>query len=137
MRNALMVCGVIAAGCFVVATAAAQDKAAEAAPAAAAAGEKKEAPEFLVFDKVEGKVKVAPVKFEHKKHGEMLGGCAACHEGKEPLFAQKHVGGMKMADMKAGKGCGACHNGKEMQVGKETKVVFAAGTKCVACHKKS
>ncbi|MBI3565392.1 MAG: hypothetical protein HY079_09375 [Elusimicrobia bacterium] len=133
MRKALMVCGLIAAGCFVVATAKAQDKKAEAAPAAAAAGDKKEAPEFITFDKA----KLGAVKFPHKAHADMLGGCAACHEGKEPLFAQKTTGGMKMADMKAGKGCGSCHNGKEMQVGKEKKVVFTSAAKCTTCHKKS
>lgn len=133
MRKALLVCGLVAAACFIVGKAKADDKKADAAPAAAAAGDKKEAPEFITFDKA----KLGAVKFPHKKHAEMLGGCAECHEGKEPLFGQKTVGGLKMADMKAGKSCGACHNGKEREVGKEKKVVFSSSAKCTNCHKKS
>lgn len=139
MRKYVLVCGLLAAAGFVVVTARAEDKdkkpetAAAAAAPAAATGDKKEMPEVLTFDKA----KLGAVKFPHKKHAEMLGGCAACHEGKEPLFAQKFAGGLKMADMKAGKSCGACHNGKEMVVGKVKKTVFSAGSACMKCHKKS
>ncbi|HAZ07446.1 MAG TPA: hypothetical protein DCZ01_02735 [Elusimicrobia bacterium] len=101
------------------------------AAAAAAAGDKKEAPEFLAFDKA----KLGAVKFPHKAHADKVG-CAACHEGKEPLFVQKLTGGFKMADMYAGKTCGSCHNGKETTVGKDKKIVFAAKGACIKCHKK-
>lgn len=148
MRKSLLVCSILAGVCLFAVTAKADDKkdapkaeasAVPAAPAAAAveaaapATDKKEAAEFLAFDKA----KLGAVKFQHKVHGEKLGGCAACHEGKEPLFAQKLTGGFKMADMYAGKGCGSCHNGKEMAVGKDKKVVFAAKGSCMKCHKKA
>lgn len=141
MRKSMLLCGVLAAACFVAVSVQAEDKkpeapaATETSPAAVspeAATEKKEAPEFLVFDKA----KLGAVKFAHKAHADRAG-CAACHEGKEPLFAQKLTGGMKMADMYAGKSCGACHNGKEMAVGKDKKVVFAAKGGCMKCHKKA
>ena len=151
MRQSLLVFSIFAGACLFVVTAKAEDKkeapkAEAAAPvtdttaapvtdtstATAAAGAKKEAPEFLVFDKA----KLGAVKFPHKVHGDLLG-CAACHEGKEPLFVQKLAGGFKMADMYAGKTCGICHNGKETAVGKEKKAVFAAKGACIKCHKKA
>lgn len=136
MRKSMLFSGVLAAACFIAITVKAEDKKAakaEAAPTAAAATKSKEVPEFLTFDKS----KLGAVKFPHKKHADILGGCAACHEGKMPLFAQKMEGGFKMADMYAGKKCGHCHTGKEMEVGKDKKVVFAAKGACMKCHKKS
>jgi len=146
MRKSMLVCGLLAAGCFIAASVKAEDKKeapkAEAAaadakeapkadaakPAADKAADKKETPEFLTFDKA----KLGAVKFPHKMHAEKNGGCAACHEGKEPLFKMKKAGGFKMADMYAGKSCGICHTGKE----KDGKVVFAAKGACTKCHKK-
>lgn len=161
MRQSLLVCSILAGACLFAVTAEAEDKKeapkaeaaakpATAAPvtdtttatapvadtttaaSAPAAGEKKEAPEFLAFDKA----KLGAVKFPHKAHADRAG-CAACHEGTEPLFVQKLTGGFKMADMYAGKTCGACHNGKETAVGKDKKIVFAAKGSCVKCHKKA
>ncbi len=133
MRKSMLVCGVLAAVCFIAVSVKAEDKkpAADAPVVAAAATDKKEAPEFLTFDKA----KLGAVKFTHKAHADRVD-CAACHEGKEPLFTQKMTGGLKMADMYAGKSCGACHNGKEMAVGKDKKIVFAAKGGCMKCHKK-
>lgn len=150
MRKSMLVCTILAGACWLTVSAKADDKGKESpeaaeksaasapvavaapAPAETPAGDKKEAPELIAFDKA----KLGVVQFTHKLHAEKLGGCAACHEGKEPLFAQKMAGGFKMADMYAGKGCGSCHNGKEMPVGKEKKVVFAAKGACMKCHKK-
>ena len=104
----------------------------EAAAADKKEGAKPEAPEFIMFEKTKA---MAPVKFPHKLHAEKAGGCAACHEGKEPIFKQEKPGeGLKMADIYAGKACGACHDGKKLVGG---KTVFAAKTGCMKCHKKA
>lgn len=135
MRKSMLFCGVLAVACFIAVSVKAEDKKAAAkveAAAAAPAADKVEAPEFISLEKA----KLGAVKFPHKKHADMVG-CAACHEGEKPLFAQKTAGGMKMADMYAGKSCGTCHNGKEMAVGKDKKVVFAAKGACTKCHKKA
>lgn len=99
------------------------------AKAEAKGEEKKEMPEFLVFDKA----KMGAVKFPHKVHAETIGNCDTCHGGKEPIFPQKKTEGLKMADMYAGKECGFCHDGKKKQ---GDKVIFAAKTSCMKCHKK-
>jgi len=98
-----------------------------------AKGDDKKPPEVIVFDKA----KMGTVKFQHKAHAEKLGGCDACHGGKDPVFPQKKTEGMKMADIYAGGGCGHCHDGK-MKVGEGDKAVtvFAAKTGCMKCHKK-
>ena len=91
----------------------------------------KEAPEVIVMDKA----KLGKVAFNHKAHAEINGGCATCHEGKEPTFKQersKEV--LKMAEMHAGKSCGACHDGKKLN--KEGKPIFATKGGCMKCHKK-
>lgn len=135
----LALCAVAAAGLF-AGQVSADDKAAKMEEKPAVTAEKKEAvaiktdaseaPEFLLFDKT---AKMAPVKFPHKLHGEKVeGGCATCHEGKEPIFAQKKSAeGRKMADIYAGKACGACHDGKNAN-----KKAFAAKSGCMKCHKK-
>jgi len=130
MRKSMLVSGVLAVACFVAVSVKAEDKK-EAPKAEAAVAEATEAPEFINLEKA----KLGAVKFPHKLHADKLG-CAACHEGDKPLFAQKTAGGMKMADMYAGKSCGHCHNGKEMAVGEAKKVVFAAKGACTKCHKK-
>lgn len=108
------------------AAAAATEKAATEAPKA---GE--EAPETIVFDKA----KLGAVKFPHKAHSEVNGGCAVCHEGKEPLFKkERSKDALKMAEMNAGKSCGACHDGKKLN--KDGKPVFATKGACMKCHKK-
>jgi c(7)-type cytochrome triheme protein len=91
-----------------------------------------EASEFLEFAKTGA---MAHVKFPHKAHAEKLKGCAACHEGKAPLFAREFDGakGLKMADIYKGGACGACHDGKKEVDGKK---VFAAKMACMKCHKK-
>ena len=117
------------------------EKAAVAAEKKEAAGGKKEgaeapkgekeAPEVIVMDKA----KLGKVAFNHKAHAEINGGCATCHEGKEPTFKQersKEV--LKMAEMHAGKSCGACHDGKKLN--KEGKPIFATKGGCMKCHKK-
>lgn len=114
---------------FVAGSAVAEDAKEKKEPAEASADAKKEAPEFLTYDKA----KLGPVKFQHKVHADMLGDCDACHGGEAPLFAQKKSEGLKMADMYAGKTCGACHNGKKKH---GDKVIFAAKGACMKCHKK-
>lgn len=96
----------------------------------AAKGEK-EAPEVIVMDKA----KLGKVTFNHKVHSEINGGCATCHEGKEPTFKQERSKVvLKMAEMHAGKSCGACHDGKKLN--KEGKPIFATKSGCMKCHKK-
>ncbi|TBR18495.1 hypothetical protein EPO15_15155 [bacterium] len=95
------------------------------------AKEGKEASEFIVFDKA----KMGNVKFPHKAHAEMNGGCATCHEGKEPVFKQERSKDpLKMAEMYAGKSCGTCHDGKKLN--KDGKPIFATKGGCMKCHKK-
>lgn len=107
------------------------EAAAETKEGADAAKGGKEAPEVIVFDKA----KLGAVKFPHKAHAEMNGGCAACHEGKEPVFKQERSKeALKMAEMNAGKSCGACHDGKKLN--KDGKPVFATKGGCMKCHKK-
>lgn len=113
------------------AVAAEKKEAAEEKKEAAAEKKEGEAPADIVFDKA----KLGKVTFNHAKHAELNGGCAACHEGKEPLFKQERSkDALKMADMYAGKTCGACHDGKKKT--KDDKVVFAAKGGCMKCHKK-
>lgn len=119
---------VISGVLFVAGSAMAEDAKEKKEPAEATADAKKEAPEFLNYDKA----KLGPVKFQHKVHAELVGDCDACHGGKEPLFAQEKSE-LKMADMYAGKTCGACHDGKKKQ---GDKVIFAAKGGCMKCHKK-
>ncbi len=97
-----------------------------------AADDKAKAPVEIVFDKVG---KMAPVTFQHKSHGDRSG-CPACHEGKEPLFAQKRSeAGFKMKDMKDGKLCAFCHDGVKTSPIDKDKKIFAV-SKCMNCHKK-
>lgn len=149
----LKLAGLVVFGCFLTQGASAGDEKAKGAGKAAvaeekkeaaadkkdAAGEKKEgaeaplgeAPETIVFDKA----KLGKVTFNHKVHAEINGGCAACHEGKEPLFKQERSKTeLKMKDMYEGKSCGACHDGKKAN--KDGKPVFAAKGGCMKCHKK-
>lgn len=91
-----------------------------------------EAPEIINYDKA----KMGKVAFPHKKHAEMVGGCATCHEGEKPIFKQEKSE-LKMADMYKGESCGACHDGKKT-FKKDDKdiVVFASKGGCMKCHKK-
>jgi c(7)-type cytochrome triheme protein len=140
---------VLAAGCLVGKLALAagdpapagdgKDKAAATAPAAPEAAAKApeaapKTPDFIKFDRF-GKMKMQPVDFPHAKHGKMFP-CKDCHEGKEPLFAQKRSEtGMKMTEMRAGKGCGSCHDGKkDFGEGADKKKIFAVAN-CFKCHK--
>ncbi|MBI5240955.1 MAG: hypothetical protein HY926_10825 [Elusimicrobia bacterium] len=130
----LVLCSVLAAGCFLAKLAVAGDapKAEEKKAVAAAPAKEGEvkAPEFIKLEKVG---KLAVVNFPHAAHAKTFS-CKDCHEGKTPLFAQKVSGeGMKMADMKAGKGCGSCHDGKKT-FGDDKKKIFAS-TMCMKCHK--
>lgn len=151
MRHSdLRVLGLAALAClFAQGMAAAEEKAKDKETAKAAAVEKKdaaagkaeataeaaktgeEAPEVIVFDKA----KLGAVKFPHKAHADMNGGCAVCHEGKEPVFKkERSKDALKMAEMHAGKSCGTCHDGKKLN--KDGKPVFATKGGCMKCHKK-
>lgn len=125
-----VICGALAAAFIHVGSAKAEDKKepAKVEAKADAKGEAKEAPEFINFEKA----KMGAVKFPHKVHADTAGNCDTCHGGKEPLFLQEKTE-LKMADMYAGKSCGFCHDGKKKQ---GDKVIFAAKTSCVKCHKK-
>jgi len=137
----LALCAVLATGCLGgklalagdAAAPAGEDKAKAAATAPAAPQAAPKAPEFIKLDKV---AKMPPVNFPHAKHGKMFP-CEKCHAAKDPLFAQKHSEtGMKMADMYAGKACGSCHDGKtNFGEGDKKKLIFAAKTSCMKCHK--
>lgn len=99
---------------------------------AEAKGEAKEAPEIINYEKA----KMGKVAFPHKKHAEMVGGCATCHEGEKPLFKQEKSE-LKMAPMYAGESCGACHDGKKtFKKDDKDVVVFASKGGCMKCHKK-
>ncbi len=126
----LTLCAVLAAGCLVGKLALAAESPASAAPEAAPkTPATPKAPEFIKLDKV---AKMPLVNFPHAKHGKMFP-CKDCHEGRPPLFAQKHSEtGMKMADMRAGKACGSCHDGKK--VFDKDKKIFST-MNCMKCHK--
>ncbi|MBI5595842.1 MAG: hypothetical protein HY928_07105 [Elusimicrobia bacterium] len=110
---------------------AAEKKEAKAEAKEAKEGEK-EAPEIINYEKA----KMGKVAFPHKKHSDMVGGCATCHEGEKPIFKQEKSE-LKMADMYKGESCGACHDGKKAfkKDGKDV-ATFAAKGGCMKCHKK-
>lgn len=118
-----VICGALFVAGSVVA-ADAKDK--KEPPKAKAAADAKEAPEFITYDKA----KLGAVKFNHKLHAERAGDCAACHGGKQALFAMKKTE-LKMAPMYAGKSCGSCHDGKKKH---GDKLIFRSNA-CMQCHK--
>jgi c(7)-type cytochrome triheme protein len=87
-------------------------------------------PSSILFDQTKP---MAPVNFQHAAHIKNFA-CKDCHGGDKPLFPQKkEAAAIKMADIYAGKQCGACHDGKKVV---NDKIVFAAKTNCMKCHKK-
>jgi opacity protein-like surface antigen len=71
-------------------------------------------------DVMEFKASMGAVKFDHKKHQDLVKDCKVCHEkgpGKIEGFGK---------DYAHGKGCKGCHETKKQ-----------GPTKCPDCHKKS